>query len=205
MFGSASREPSEHSSRPWRIHELTRDFRVLDVWRLPTPGEAADFGQLVDLWSRFDPSDSSPVVRALFAVRWALGRALGLDRTDVGLGARVTSLRDRLPADLQGTASELGVAAAPFVPLYVTDDEFAMEIANRTVHGVLHVGWVPEGAGRYCGQMTVLVKPNGMFGRAYLAAIAPFRYLLVYPLMLRDVGRAWSERQWRTAQSGDSL
>ena len=27
-----------HTSRPWRIHELTPDFRLEDVWALPTPG-----------------------------------------------------------------------------------------------------------------------------------------------------------------------
>ena len=27
-----------HTSRPWRIHEITRDFRLEDVWALPTPG-----------------------------------------------------------------------------------------------------------------------------------------------------------------------
>jgi hypothetical protein len=27
---------AEHTSRPWRIHELTRDFRLEDVWELPT-------------------------------------------------------------------------------------------------------------------------------------------------------------------------
>jgi hypothetical protein len=25
-----------HTSRPWRIHELTGDFRLEDVWALPT-------------------------------------------------------------------------------------------------------------------------------------------------------------------------
>jgi hypothetical protein len=30
---------SVHTSRPWRIHELTRDFRLEDVWELP--GSAA--------------------------------------------------------------------------------------------------------------------------------------------------------------------
>ena len=41
------------------------------------------------------------------------------------------------------------------------------------------------------------VKPNGLKGRAYMAAIKPFRHLLVYPRMLRDI-----ERRWRTAQGG---
>jgi hypothetical protein len=31
---------SAHTSRPWRIHELTRDLRLEDVWALPMPGGA---------------------------------------------------------------------------------------------------------------------------------------------------------------------
>ena len=42
--------------------------------------------------------------------------------------------------------------------------------------------------------MAVLVKPNGLFGRAYMAAITPFRYVLVYPEMLRAIGRRWRAR-----------
>jgi hypothetical protein len=36
-----------HTSWPWRIHEFTRDFRLEDVWALPTPGGPDDFPQLV--------------------------------------------------------------------------------------------------------------------------------------------------------------
>jgi hypothetical protein len=39
--------------------------------------------------------------------------------------------------------------------------------------------------------MAVLVKPNGLFGSAYMAAIRPFRHLIVYPPVLRQIGRAW--------------
>ncbi len=73
-------------------------------------------------------------------------------------------------------------------------DEWAAEIANRTMHGVLHLGWVPIGEGRYRGQMAVLVKPNGLQGRAYMAAIRPFRHLIVYPSMLRRIERVWNGR-----------
>jgi hypothetical protein len=194
MFGSALLDKSEHTSRPWRIHEITRDFKVLDVWALPTPGGPGDFLRLVSLWSTFDPGRSSVVVRGLFAIRWTLGRLLGIDRPETGLGVRVHALRDRLPADLREAPSELAGDEYPFVPLYVTGDEFAMEIANQTVHGVLHVGWVRDAAGGYRGQMAVLVKPNGAVGTAYLAAIAPFRHLIVYPLMMRDIGRVWREK-----------
>jgi hypothetical protein len=59
----------------------------------------------------------------------------------------------------------------------------------------MHLGWVPDGAGGYRGQMAVLVKPNGLPGDVYMAAIKPFRHLIVYPAMLRQVEREWKERQ----------
>jgi hypothetical protein len=39
--------------------------------------------------------------------------------------------------------------------------------------------------------MAVLVKPNGLFGAAYMAAIRPFRHLIVYPRIIREIERAW--------------
>ena len=181
-----------HSSRPWRIHELTRDFRVEDVWALPTPGERDDFPRLVQLIAAGDPSQgSSRAVRTLWAIRWKLGKVLGWDDPGAGLGSRVRTLRDRLPADLRETPAGPDFAALPFRSLYLLPEEWAAEIANRTMHGVLHVGWVPDEAGGYRGQMAVLVKPNGLLGIAYMAAIRPFRHGIVYPSMLRRIDRAW--------------
>ena len=191
MFGSNRLGTAEHTARPWRIHEVATDFHVLDVWALPTPGGPDDFGHLVRLMATLDPAQTSPVERALFAIRWTIGRVFGLDRKETGLGAGVRRLRDRLPADLADTPSDFDTHL--FTPLFVTDDEFAMEIANQTVHGVMHVGWVPDGTGGHRGQMAVLVRPNGALGVAYLAAIAPFRHLVVYPLMMRDIGRVWRQ------------
>ena len=139
-----------------------------------------------------DPSrGSSCASRALWATRWKVGELLGWDEPDAGLGERAPTLRDRLPADLRGTATGPAFDALPFTPLYRTDDEWAAEIVNRTVHGIAHLGWVPDGAGGYRGQMAVLVKPNGLLGEAYLAAIGPFRHLIVYPAMMRDGKRRW--------------
>jgi hypothetical protein len=42
--------------------------------------------------------------------------------------------------------------------------------------------------------MAVLVKPNGLLGRLYMAAIKPFRHTIVYPPMLRRIGREWRLR-----------
>jgi len=53
------------------------------------------------------------------------------------------------------------------------------------------LGWVPDGSGGYRGQLAVLVKPNGLLGACYMAAIRPFRHLIVYPALIRQTGRAW--------------
>jgi hypothetical protein len=196
---------SAHTSRPWRIHELTRDFEVEDVWALPTPGDRDDFPLLVEGFAAADPSESgSGAVRALFALRWKVGELLGWDGDDSGIGSRVSTLQDRLPADLRQAGPGPAFSGLPFTPLYMLEDEWAAEIANRTMHGVLHLGWVPDGAGGYRGQMAVLVKRNGLLGSAYMAAIRPFRHLLVYPQMLRDIERRWRNRPGSPARSASA-
>jgi uncharacterized protein DUF2867 len=133
------------------------------------------------------------VSRALFALRWKLGELFGWDDDDEGVGSRVPTLRDRLPADLRDGPSGPDFEALPFSPLYLTEDEFAGEIANGTMHGVMHIGRVRNPNGTFRVQMAVLVKPNGLLGVAYMAAIRPFRHLLVYPAMMRQMGRRLAE------------
>ncbi|HEU5142678.1 MAG TPA: DUF2867 domain-containing protein [Solirubrobacterales bacterium] len=157
---------SAHTARSWRIHELVGDLDLEDVWALPTPGGPDDFPRLVRLLSGFDPAQSSSAaVRALFAIREKVGEALGWE--------------------------DAGAGTAPFRTLYLTDDEWAIETINRTVHGVLHFGWVAEGTGTYRGQMAIYVKRNGLLGTAYMTAIKPFRYKIVYPRILAELERAW--------------
>jgi hypothetical protein len=181
-----------HTSQPWRIHEIAPEFRLEDVWALPAHGARDDFPRLVEIVASFDPARGTPApLRALFAIREKAGGLLGLDRPETGLGARVSPLRDRLPTDLRASppprSGPLG-----FSPLFQTDDEWALEIANRTVHRVLHLGWVADDSGGYRGQLAVLVRSNGLLGAAYMAAITPFRHHVVYPLMLREFGREWA-------------
>jgi hypothetical protein len=183
-----------HTSRPWRIHELIRDFRLEDVWALPTPGAPDDFPRLVQRIAAGDSSQgSSRAVRTLWAIRWKVGELLGWDVDGAGLGTRVPTLRDRLPADLREAPTGPDLDALPFRSLYLLDDEWAAEVANRTMHGVMHIGWVPDKSGGYRGQMAVYVKPNGLLGTAYMAAIRPFRHLIVYPSMMRQIERTWRE------------
>ena len=191
-----------HTSRRWRVHELAEDFELEDVWALPTPGGPDDLARLVQWFT--SPRDDAFVVRVLFALRWKLGKLFGWDEPDSGVGERVRSVRERLPADLLAAPRGPDLRAVPgreaadgppiFSSVYQTHDEWLAEFSNKTVHSLMHIGWVPDDSGSgYHGQMAVLVKPNGRLGTAYMAVIKPFRYALVYPLLLRSM-----ERQWHT-------
>jgi hypothetical protein len=60
----------------------------------------------------------------------------------------------------------------------------------------MHLAWVGNESGdNYEAQMAVYVKPRGRFGRMYMAFIKPFRYLIVYPALERQIARDWSRRR----------
>ena len=168
-------------------------------WALPTPGGPGELGLLIETVAVRDPGQGTRrSAKALWSLRAKLGDLLGLD----GDGSGALTLRDRLPEDLLATPGPR-LPSLPFNPLYVTDDEFAAELANRTMHGVMHLGWVEEKAGCYRGQMAVLVKPNGALGSAYMAAIRPFRHRIVYPAMLDRIERTWLEMRSRRMSNAE--
>ncbi|WP_030693616.1 DUF2867 domain-containing protein [Streptomyces globisporus] len=187
---------TEHTARPWRIHEFTPDFTVEDVWSFRTPGAGpGDFPRaLAAITAGAGPSRQSGPAKFLFAVRWKLGALLAWDDPRTGLGPRVHSLRERMPEELTATADP-APGPGSFVPLYELADECARELANKTVHAVMHLGWVETPDGGHELRMAVLVKPNGRLGRLYMALIAPFRYLVVYPAMTRQWESAWRDRE----------
>lgn len=198
------RLPNEaHESRPWRIREIAPDFTLEDVWALPVHGGAEDFQTLLELMVSSDPANAGSLpARVLWRVRDRLGSWLALGKISPPIdggwddaagklpipGTNETSLTGRLPDDLRDTAADLAFDSLPFASLYRTEVEFAAEVSNQTVHGVMHLAWVDQ------GQMAVYVKPRGRFGRGYMALIKPFRYLVVYPALMRQIERAWDTR-----------
>ena len=198
-----------HESRPWRIREIVPDFTLEDVWALPVEGGAEDFPRLLEMLGSLDPGHSdSAATRFLWELRDRLGAWFSLGRIRVPAGgdptaaatklpipgSRETSLAERLPEDLRDTADDADFGSLPFSPLYRTELEAAAELSNQTVHGVAHLAWAERADGRYQGQMAVYVKPRGALGHAYMAPIKPFRYLIVYPAMMRQFERAWQRR-----------
>ena len=154
---------------------------------------ADDFDQVVRELAAMDPSRDAPLaVRLLFSARRGLGELFGWDEVDDATRAERLALHQRLPVDLREGPSGQQFQALPFTSLYRTEDEWAAETANRTMHRVLHLGRVPDGTGGYRVEMAIYVKPHGLLGRAYMAAIRPFRHRIIYPSMLREMGQQWS-------------
>jgi hypothetical protein len=200
---------SAQESRPWRIREIVPEFTLEDVWALPVYGGAQDFQTLLEVMTSGNLADSESLpTRLLWRVRDRLGSWFGLGRISAPIysarddakgkvpipGTNETSLTDRLPDDLRNTAADVHFDSVPFAPLYRTDVEFAAEMSNRTVHSVMHLGWIDQGEGRYQGQMAVYVQPRGRLGKGYMALIKPFRYWVVYPALMRQIEREWNTR-----------
>lgn len=198
---------STHESGPWRIREIVPDFTLEDVWALPALGGPDDFGALIELATSGDPANAESLpTRLLWRLRDRLGSWLDLGRISTpvdeedGLpipGERDSSLAERLPDDLRGTAADIRFDSLPFKALYRTDSEFAAEVSNQTVHGVMHLAWVEQDEGRYQAQMAVYVRPRGLFGKGYMALIKPFRHWIVYPALTRQI-----EREWAAGEAG---
>lgn len=195
-----------HAAHNWVMATIAPDFTLLDVWALPADGARADFPAFLETVTELDPAkaDSAPT-RALFALRFKLGELFGWDDTTSARpipGCIEATLAARLPNELQGSAAAPRVRDVHgFTPIYRTDDEWSAEISNATVHGVLQLTWVEQGNARYQAQLAVYVKARGILGQAYLRLIDPFRHLIVYPALTRQIGRAWEAHQRRATDA----
>ncbi len=198
-----------HEARPWRIREIAPDFKLSDVWARPVHGGAEDFQTLLELMVSLDLVNSGSLPsRILWSARDRLGAWFDLGRVSAPIdhgradagdqlpipGTTETSLIDRLPEDLSNTAADLNFDSMPLASLYRTDDEYAAELSNRTVHAVMHLAWVDQGEGRYRGQMAIYGKPRGSLGKGYVALVMPLRHWIVYPALMRLIERAWNTR-----------
>jgi len=204
-----------HHDRPWRVHTLAPDFELLDLWELPLDADPARGETFADFLRVFVASSAAewPVYRlrptpadavhalrvggaaALLWFRRVLGRVLALDADrDLPIPGRAESrVRARLvDAD---RARDQGLLPAKvggnFEVVYTFADEALLEIANRTIHALLHLSWVEAAHGRRAVALAIYVKSRGWQSRAYLALIRPFRFAVVYPAWIAHLTRTW--------------
>jgi hypothetical protein len=175
-----------------RCHTFLDDVPHHDVWIIDLAGGGPGRTMRdVDAIGAPGRAGSPPLLtRALFAVRFAVGRALGWDqpRPDALTHSYLHRLSDD---DRARSLLAPGTMRGLFRLLYFFADETLSEIRNATVHAFLVMALRPRGDG-YRLYWAIYVKPVGRLTRIYMAAIDPFRRLIVYPALIRQVQAAWA-------------
>lgn len=199
----------------WRVLTLAPDFELLDLWRVPLDADpergetfatflrvflAAGIGRPrypIRVQSAADALHAARLAAAasLFGLRRFLGWVFRLDAGPALPVPGRSESRVGMRLDAADRARDLGtlppVVGIGFEPVYVFADEALLEIANRTIHALLHLSWVEGPRGRYDAVLAVYVKSRGFVSRAYMALIAPFRHWVVYPAWIAHLVRTW--------------
>jgi len=191
---------SEFRACPLRVHAFLHDVPLEDAWAIQLPGGGA--GRTVqDLRAVMSAGRAAAptVVQGLFQLRSRIGALFGWDHQRAVWSAE--SYADRLsPADRAASLAAPGTPDGPFNLLYRFQDEQLSELRNATVHAFASLSIRPTPGG-YLAYLGVFVQPVHRFTKLYMMAIAPFRRLVVYPAIIRQMQRAWVARYGR--ESGD--
>ena len=186
-------DPGEFRARPLRVHALLHDVPLEDAWAVPLSGGGA--GRTIqDLRAVMVAGRAAApgVVQGLFRLRGRMGALFGWDRQHPAWTAE--SYADRLsPSDRAQSLAAPGTPDGNFRLLYRFEDEQLSELRNATVHAFVSLSIRPTPGG-YLAYVGVFVLPVHRLTRLYMGTIAPFRRLVVYPAVIRNVQRAWTER-----------
>ena len=185
-------DPGDYEKLDLRVHSFLRDVPLHDVWAIPLDGGGSD-RSLADVRAVFSTDglgSANPLVRALFRTRTALGRVFGWDRKPASLSA-ASFLHRLTESDRQQSLVTPGTNEGPFRVLYVFAGESVAEIHNATVHAFSAFALVAKPSG-YLLYWAIYVQPVGRITGFYMALIDPFRRLVVYPSIIRQIRTAWS-------------
>ena len=160
-----------------------------DVWVIELAGGGP--GRTLRDVEAFASRQRQPLpVRALFGLRFFLGRLLRLDAPRPAHSS--TSYPSRLTDDDRARSRVTpGTPFGPFRTMYVFDHEAVYEARNATVHAFLAMALRPHPTG-YTLYWGIYVKPVGPITACYMALIDPFRRFIIYPAMIRQTKAAWA-------------
>lgn len=195
-------DPQEYRRLELRAHALLADVPLHDVWAIDLPGggEGRCVDDLRGLLSSGRLRSGNPAVRALFWLRARLGDLFGWDREPRQPPA--SRIVERLePAIREASSVEPGTPQGAFRVVYVLPREALSEIRNATVHAFSLFALI-EQPGGHRFYWAIYVEPVGRITRWYMRLIDPFRRLVVYPAMLRQIRAAWSSLPTRPSASG---
>lgn len=196
--------PDEFRARPLRVHALLHDVPLEDAWAVPLSGGGA--GRTIEELRAVMVAglEAAPaVVQGLFWLRFRIGALFRWDERRPSWNAE--SYANRLsPADRAQSLVAPGTPDGRFSLLYRFEDEQLSELRNATVHAFLSLSIRSTPSG-YLAYVGVFVQPVHRFSKLYMGAIAPFRRMVVYPSVFRQMQSAWAERYGGTGRGKSPL
>ena len=187
--------PAEFYALPLRVHTFLADVPLHDVWAvdLPTHRGGVTLSEFIRRTSQGDAEINRlpPVARALFRLRFFLGRILRLE--DEPKDALAASFGNRLTAE--DRARSFVVSGTPeglFRVVYRFANEQLLEIQNRTVHGAA-LSALAERADSYRFYFAVYVRKRTWITPFYMGLIDPFRKWIIYPALLKRIRATWDQ------------
>jgi len=182
----------EFERLPLRVHEFLAGVPLHDVWAIDLPRTRP--GITLDEFLRTASTrlfTLSPVVRALLNLRLFVGRLLGWDR-EPSTTAWETFTTRLTTADRSKSLAPAGTPEGLFRVVYRFENEQLLELVNRTAHAAALSALI-ETAHDYRFYFGVYVRSVGRFTPVYMTLIDPFRKLVVYPSLLRNVRATWNQ------------
>jgi uncharacterized protein DUF2867 len=182
----------EFERLPLRVHDFLAGVPLHDVWAIDLPGGRS--GITLDQFSRTASTclcTPPPLVRALLNIRLFIGRRLAWDREPAATAWE--SFATRMTTDDRSRSlAPAGTREGLFRVVYRFENEQLLELINRTAHAAALSALV-ETANTYRFYFGVYVRSVSRFTPIYMALIDPFRKLVVYPSLLRNVRAKWSK------------
>lgn len=182
----------EFRRKPLRAHTFLNGVPLHDVWlfRLPGGGDSRTLGDFKALWQSSRVQQVNPFVSGLFKLRSTLGKRLGWDKEKVG-NSGLSYIHRLNESDRTRSLDKPGSPSiGPFRCVYSFDNEALDEVINGTVHAFSLMAMEPSTNG-YTVFWAIYVKKINWFTPLYMAMIAPFRRLIVYPTIIRKMERSW--------------
>jgi hypothetical protein len=175
-----------------RVHAFLAGVPLHDVWAvdLPRTRSGITLDELLRTASVCRLT-RTPVVRALLNIRLFVGGLLGWDREPAATAWETFTAR-LTTADRSKSLAQAGTREGLFRVVYRFENEQLLELINRTAHAAALSALV-ETVDDYRFYFAVYVRSVGRFTRVYMALIDPFRKLVVYPSLLRNVRATWKQ------------
>jgi hypothetical protein len=175
----------EFERLPLRVHAFLAGVPLHDVWAVDLPRTRS--GITLDEFLR----TASTRLFTLLNIRLFVGRLLGWDR-EPSTTAWETFTTRLTTADRSESLAPAGTREGLFRVVYRFENEQLLELINRTAHAAALSALV-ETAHDYRFYFSVYVRSVGRFTPVYMTLIDPFRKLVVYPSLLRNVRATWNQ------------